>query len=112
VAAVKIDSGIAVIGGRSPMGERLLSVNIGSARTKAEVLDMLASELSFPDWWGKNWDACWDCMTDPQLSNLPSRLRVTGVRALREKLPKDAEILARILAELENARDDVAVSWD
>ena len=93
------------------MGARLQTVNVGSARTKVEVLDVLASELSFPDWWGKNWDACWDCMADPQLSDLPSQLRVNGVRALRERLPKDAEILARILADLDKTRDDVAVSW-
>ena len=94
------------------MAAGLQTVNIGGARTKAEILDVFASKLSFPDWWGKNWDACWDCMTDPQLSDIPSQLRVTGIGALRERLPSDTEILTRMLDDLDKTRDDVAVSWD
>uniref|UniRef100_UPI003870CC8E barstar family protein n=1 Tax=Lentisalinibacter salinarum TaxID=2992239 RepID=UPI003870CC8E len=73
---------------------------------------ILAEEMSFPDWWGKNWDACWDCMTDPQLSDLPSQLRFHGLSKLREKFPKDAEALSQLLTDLGKHRTDISVSWD
>lgn len=42
----------------------------GSAvRTKAAALDAIAAALSFPDWFGKNLDALYDCLRD--LSWLP-----------------------------------------
>ena len=94
------------------MGAMLQTIDIRGARSKADVLDVLARELSFPDWWGRNWDACWDCMTDPQMSDLPSQLHVTGVRDLLERLPKDGEILARLMEDLDKTRNDVVVSYD
>ncbi len=94
------------------MGARLQTIDLGGARTKAEVLEVLARELSFPNWWGRNWDACWDCMTDPQMSDLPNQLHVTGVRGVLERLPMHGEILIRLLDDLDGMRNDVDVSWD
>jgi RNAse (barnase) inhibitor barstar len=38
-------------------------------RTKEALLGMLAQRLHFPDYFGANWDALWDCIRD--LSWLP-----------------------------------------
>ena len=93
------------------MGSTLRTISVGKGKTKAEVLELLANELSFPNWWGKNWDACWDCMTDPQLSDLPTHLNIIGIGPLRERLPNEAEVLVQILKDLDDARVDVSVSW-
>lgn len=53
--------------------ERGVTVHLvdGSAvTTKAAALDAIAAALSFPDWFGKNLDALYDCLRD--LSWLPS----------------------------------------
>jgi hypothetical protein len=39
-------------------------VALAGARTKEELLDRIAQALSFPDWFGRNWDALEDCLTD------------------------------------------------
>ncbi len=63
---------------------------------KAQVLDALAKALAFPDWFGHNWDALEDCLSD--LSWKPAEghlLLLTGTPAL----PRDeAGILTDILA--------------
>jgi len=42
----------------------------GSAtRSKLQILDAIAAALSFPDWFGRNLDALYDCLVD--LSWLP-----------------------------------------
>lgn len=32
--------------------------------TRAEALDGIGEALGFPDWYGRNLDALWDCLTD------------------------------------------------
>jgi len=36
----------------------------GSASTKLELLDAIAAALNFPGYFGRNWDAFWDCICD------------------------------------------------
>jgi RNAse (barnase) inhibitor barstar len=39
-------------------------VDLGKVRSKAGLLAALATTLEFPDWFGHNWDAVQDCLTD------------------------------------------------
>ena len=39
-------------------------VDLGKVRSKAGLLAVLATTLEFPDWFGHNWDALQDCLTD------------------------------------------------
>ncbi len=43
-----------------------------------EIHSMLASALSFPDYYGKNWDAFNECFNDDDASNPPERLLILG----------------------------------
>lgn len=39
-------------------------VDLAEVRSKQELLDAIARELAFPEWFGVNWDALEDCLTD------------------------------------------------
>lgn len=39
-------------------------IDLAAVRSKQELLDAIARELAFPDWFGSNWDALEDCLTD------------------------------------------------
>ena len=39
-------------------------VNLAGCTESSEVLERLADQLDFPDWFGQNWDALADCLTD------------------------------------------------
>jgi len=39
-------------------------VDLAGVRGKQELLDAIARELAFPEWFGSNWDALEDCLTD------------------------------------------------
>ena len=61
---------------------------LGSAGTKAELLDEFARALEFPGWVGRNWDALADALGD--LSWLPPGPKVVvwaGTDALRFRQP-------------------------
>jgi hypothetical protein len=46
-------------------GQHFLYANLGNAQTKQDVLDLIAQQFTFPAHFGKNFDALYDCMTDP-----------------------------------------------
>jgi|LNFM01.1.fsa_nt_gb RNAse (barnase) inhibitor barstar len=45
-------------------GLRYFTLDASSARTKSQVLGLLGRTLAFPSWFGRNWDALEDCLTD------------------------------------------------
>jgi Barstar (barnase inhibitor) len=47
------------------LGHHFLYANLGAAQTKQDVLDDIASQFTLPAHFGKNFDALYDCMTDP-----------------------------------------------
>lgn len=72
-------------------------INLQGSRGKAETLTRIAISLDFPVWFGHNWDALADCLSD--LSWLPENsCRVfifEGCNGHEEALPVLIEILAQ-----------------
>ena len=46
-------------------GQHFLYANLAHAQTKQDALDMIAVQFHFPAHFGKNFDALYDCLTDP-----------------------------------------------
>jgi ribonuclease inhibitor len=82
------------------MRKFVLDGNTVESRTALH--DALARGLAFPDWYGGNWDALFDCLTDLGETDL----RVTGREALEAALGPDADRFFRVLrdAAAENPR--------
>lgn len=47
------------------LGHHFLYTNLGATQTKQDVLDTIAADFTFPAHFGKNFDALYDCLTDP-----------------------------------------------
>jgi RNAse (barnase) inhibitor barstar len=45
-------------------GLTVFRIDIGNAGSKEDFLARIAEKLEFPDWFGNNWDALNDCLTD------------------------------------------------
>lgn len=45
-------------------GDRYVAVPLAACRDKQAVLDAIARAFGFPDWFGANLDALYDCLTD------------------------------------------------
>lgn len=86
-----------------------LAIDVGSVAAVGELHALLARVLRFPGYYGHNWDAFWDCVTDPGQSDMPSRLEIVGVKALRLRFPRDAELLEQIVADLRGERPELSV---
>ena len=70
---------------------------------KAHLLEALSQALNWPDYFGANWDAAWDCLSDPALMQAEARL---GLHLATEALV-DQDDLRSFLELIEEA----AVLW-
>ena len=61
---------------------------------------IIKNELDFPDYYGRNWDACWDCLTD--MVGDPLHIELVGFEKVQSKFPRDAKIMLDILKDLKH----------
>lgn len=67
-------------------------------RDKEKLHEMLAEALKFPNWYGKNLDALYDCLTDGQEE---TEIVVRNRELLREHLGRYAELFLKVLFQAE-----------
>jgi len=72
-------------------GLSTVSLDLTGVRDKAAFMDRCARALELPDWFGRNWDALADCLTDAgRKPSAPGRLLVvTGWQEYAEAAPQD-----------------------
>ncbi|WP_158880846.1 barstar family protein [Amycolatopsis anabasis] len=76
----------------------------GGTADKMSTVDAIAAELSFPDWFGRNLDALYDCLTD--LSWLPVGEHVliwVGSDRLKQADPKAYLAIRSVLSDAQRA---------
>ncbi len=73
---------------------------------KGVALDRIAQALEFPDWFGRNWDALADCLSDLEWLEPADGyvLALDNIQELREASLDDYATLIEVL-------DDVAGAW-
>ena len=89
----------------------VLEIDLRAVQTSTELHALLSQRLGFPDFYGRNLDAFWDCITDPALSSIPKVLRLRGWADLQRRLPLDARSLRETLDDLKFERPDLTVEW-
>ena len=62
-----------------------------------EMHAVIKSSLDFPDYYGCNWDAFWDCLND--MYGDPTYIKIIGIEVIERKFGEEAEIMIGILKE-------------
>ena len=87
------------------LGLEAVRIDLAGCQDKADFLGRIAAALGFPAWFGDNWDALYDCLTD--LSWRPGQgwvLILDNVHDLRRAAPPVLDTALAIMA-------DAAVAW-
>lgn len=58
--------------------EQAIIIHMEERLNKETLLSSLAKACNFPSWFGHNWDAAWDCLTDSDIEHLA--LDLTAVK--------------------------------
>lgn len=70
-----------------------------------EVHKIIKEELDFPDYYGENWYAFWDCLTD-MVGDDPLHIELIGIEHMQKKFPRDTKIMLDVLKDLKHWDDD------
>jgi hypothetical protein len=62
--AYRVRADAPVLNALGEAGVSAVKIVLAGAATKADVLQTIARTLEFPDWFGGNWDALEDCLTE------------------------------------------------
>lgn len=88
-------------------GQHFLYTNLAEAQNKQDVLDIIARDFLFPDHFGKNLDALYDCMTDLVHKSGPQ----PGFVVVLELLPDGSRFDRETREQLLDAFRDAADFW-
>jgi len=70
------------------------TVDVEKCRNTADLLRHLGEALNFPDWYGTNFDALFDCLSE---ADGPSPILLSGLAGFAARQPQDFAILVEVL---------------
>jgi RNAse (barnase) inhibitor barstar len=91
----------------SALGQHFLYANLANAQSKQDVLDLIAQQFTLPAHFGKNFDALYDCMTDPVHKSGPQ----PGFIVVLEQIPANAKFDKEAREQLLDIFRDTADYW-
>ena len=89
------------------LGHHFLYANLAEAQTKQDVLDMIGAQFTLPSHFGKNFDALYDCMTDPLHKSGPQ----PGFIVVLEQIPTNPKFDKEAREQLLDIFRDTADYW-
>lgn len=89
------------------LGHHFLYANLAQAQSKQDVLELITAQFIFPANCGKNFDALYDCMTDPLYKSGPQ----PGFIVVLEQIPAAGKFDKEAREQLLDIFRDAADFW-
>lgn len=77
-----------------------------NVKTWIDIHAIIAKEFDFPDYYGCNWSAFWDCIVDLLLSNKELNVEIIGLDKIYSDYKKDVDNLIEELKDLKHIYND------
>ncbi|NML63845.1 ribonuclease inhibitor [Hymenobacter sp. RP-2-7] len=74
-----------------------MTLDLQGVTTKAGLHALFKERLHFPDWYGANWDALFDCIV--AIVPMPAELRLINWQEFAAAAPRDMDILRRVVVD-------------
>lgn len=93
-------------------GFRAVRIDLADCDDKDAALAAIGTALAFPDWFGHNWDALSDCLTDLSWCQAPGYVLVfSGSGNLASVAPDDFDTLIEILSQASASWSELQVPF-
>ena len=86
--------------------KELYVVDFRNVKYWMEVHPIIRDALNFPDYYGCNLDALWDCLTEMVITDEPINILFLGIELIEEKFDDFAERMLETFQEAKHAYDD------
>ncbi len=85
--------------------KELYTLDFSKVNYLGEVHKIIKEELDFPDYYGENASALWDCITD-MISDPTIHIELLGFERVQRLFPWNAEIILDIFKDLKHYDND------
>ena len=80
------------------------TIDFRNVKTYLEMHFVIREALDFPDYYGCNWDAFWDCLTN--MVGCPIHIEILGINVIEKKFDNAAQMMIDALREFKHYEDD------
>ena len=87
------------------MEQKIYTVDFSSINYYSEVHVAIKESLDFPNYYGCNWDAFWDCLTD--MYGDPIHIEIIGLDVIERKFGDSAAKMIEILKRFKHFNNDL-----
>ena len=84
--------------------KELYTLDFRRAKTYLEMHFIIKKEFDWPDYYGCNWDAFWDCLTN--MVGRPIHIEILGLDIVERKFDDAAKTMVDTLMEFKHYEDD------
>ena len=84
--------------------KELYIIDFTNVKYYLEMHFVIREALDFPDYYGCNWDAFWDCLTD--MVGRPVHIKIIGLDVIRKKFDDAADMMIETLQEFKHYLDN------
>ena len=85
--------------------KELYTIDFTKVKYYLEMHNIIQKSLDFPDYYGCNWDAFWDCLTD--MIGRKTHIRIIGIENIERLFGDESNIFLDILKEFKHYNDDM-----
>ena len=82
------------------------TLDFSNIKNWIEFHQIIKKELDFPPYYGENWDALWDCLTEMVDEDEPLHIEIIGAEVLEQRFPGKLDKLVEIFKDLKHWDDD------
>ena len=87
------------------MSQKKYTLDFTNVTHFLEVHYIIKTSLDFPDYYGCNWSAFWDCLTD--MYGDPIHIEIIGLDVIERKFDNMANMMIKILKKFKHFNDDL-----
>ena len=80
-------------------------LDFSGVKTWIDIHAIIEKEFDFPNYYGANWDAFWDCITD-FIDSRGLDLEIIGLDKIYSEFKEDVDILVELLKDLKHIYND------
>lgn len=83
-----------------PIKEGFIVLDFSNCKYLDEIHKMLKEKFGFPEYYGENWDALWDCLDDFFFAKKEFKVEIHGFYGMEESLREQCKELLEIFDDL------------
>ena len=81
------------------------TIDFANVKYYLQFQEVIRDSLEFPAYYGRNWDACWDCLCE--IAGEPIHIQIKNLEVIQqEKFLDEAQVFIDILKEFKHYRND------